>query len=162
MKVRRVCHKWNEVVLGSAPLKRIMFLAPESDDDEPDTTPCTGNRVLLKPDTLFTRADMVRSIPFTMDNVRPGFLKSKSLYLDMFVTQPPVTEAIVLQYGLGEVEYKYLYIAQMERVKNPKGIKFRDVLRAGDRLFGYRGWHIRYLHVGRWMDWEIYQDEGEK
>lgn len=160
MNVRRVCHKWNDVILGSTPLKRIMFLAPESDDED-DTTLCTGNPVLLKPETCETRQETVRSIPFTMENVRPGFLKSKSLYLDMFVTQPPVTAVAVLQYRVKGL-YSDPYIAQIERVKNSKGVKVRDVLRAGDRFFGLGGWHIRYLYVPRYMDWEIDQDEGEE
>lgn len=161
MNVRRVCHKWNDVILGSTPLKRIMFLAPES-DDEPDNTTCIGNRVLLKPKTAESFLDRVRSIPFTMENVRPGFLKSKSLFLDMFVTQPPVPKVAVLEYELRGLYSRNIHIAQMERVKNSKGVKVRDVLRAGDRLFGFQGWHVRYLHVPRRMDWESEQAEGDE
>jgi len=161
MTMRRVAHKWQDVIDGTESLKRMMWLAPQQLDHEWYRQP--GGRWFHKrpTNTVAAPGDIVykaaRNNPFLFDrgSNRPIWKSSyhvkwisqrlrvrhqpklfsqraRSLFLKMFATQPPVT--VLFLRTRAEQAGKKSFSLLVERIKNTKGVEVGDILRVADRM----------------------------
>lgn len=69
---------------------------------------------------------------FIQEQAKPSLLRTRGVFLKMFATQPPVP-VMYLRVRNGDNELRN-YRCLVERIKNSKGVKVGDVLRALSRM----------------------------
>lgn len=168
MKTRRVCHRWQDVIDGTESLKKKMWLAPQQLDHEwylsasatelrkrPVSTAAADGDVSYKsacinPFLFFTKSEppiwkshfhncWVSQPLYLHEQPQSTSRKAKSLFLKIFATQPPVTVLYLRttgEHGQGPRNYGCL----VQQIKNKKGMKVGDVLRAARTCLSARNW----------------------
>jgi hypothetical protein len=158
MTARQVCRRWQDMIDNTESLKNMMWLAPQQLDHEwylspgairlykrpMNTTTATGGDVIYKSaryNPFLFRTSLTEPIwkscyhdpwisqpLYIHEQSMASFRGARSLFLKMFATQPPVTVMYMRVQG-GDSEHRS-YRCLIERIKNAKGVKVGDVLRA--------------------------------
>jgi hypothetical protein len=168
MKLRRVCRKWRDVIEDTASLRPIMFLASQPLDHEwyflggsnllvkgekgsvtnEHTKIVSSARI--NPMLFYKKPEHARAPIWAKNSLRfdlpsswtsqelyvrmegkPLHVKTKSPISSMFATQPPLTVMSLRTYDSG-----HRRVAR--EIRNPKGLKVIDVLRAVKQLSGQK------------------------
>ena len=162
--MRRVAPQWRAVIDETSSLKKKMWLVPQQLDHEwyfspgathlhkrPRTTDAaaasadgeiiyrsaTTNPLLFLQDSRRPiwasryHASWVSQPLFFQEQAKPSLLRTRGIFLKMFATQPPVP-VMYLRVLNGDDLSNYSCL--VERIKNSKGVKVGDVLRALSRM----------------------------
>lgn len=162
--MRRVAPQWRAVIDETSSLKKKMWLVPQQLDHEwylspgathlrkrpraTDAAAATADgEIIYKSATpnplLFLQhcrrpiwassyhVSWVSQPLFIQEQAKPSLLRTRGIFLKMFATQPPVP-VMYLRVLNGDDLSNYSCL--VEKIKNSKGVKVRDVLRALSRM----------------------------